>query len=385
MNKKFKIALFTLGGLIVIYLLSDFFLSKTTPLHEEAHTHTSFIPFPKDLLEKENIPLEQVAPVILTEKVRAPASIIIADDKIAQIFPKVTGTVLQVYKNIGEKISENEVLALIDSKELAEAKGSCLAATNKQLLTKSILTREKCLHDKKLTSTEDYQQAESNHTSALLDLDLSKQKLQGFGLSEKDVENKETPSNIYSLTSPINGTVVEKDIHKGEKISSEKLLFIIADLSLLWGKIHIFPQDRKYVSQGQEVILTDDHGNKAHTFVQFLSPTLNQDTATSLAIVTIDNTRNTWIPGTFAQAEFITKTTPVNMAVTNEAIQNIDGIDIVFIYEDEGFYTREIVKGRSSEAFTEILSGIETNEKYASKNTFLLKADLKKDEAEHMD
>ena len=75
----------------------------------------------------------------------------------------------------------------------------------------------------------------------------------------------------------------------------------------------------------------------------------------------------------------------MTLLVPKEAIQNVDGQDVIFISEKDGFAVRPITTGRSDDRQQEVLDGLTVGETYACKNTFLLKAELKKDEAEHMD
>jgi cobalt-zinc-cadmium efflux system membrane fusion protein len=176
-----------------------------------------------------------------------------------------------------------------------------------------------------------------------------------------------------------------RHITPGELVTNEHEVYTIADLSDVWAEIHVFSQDRQFVREGQTVTITADNGNSTRETVSYLSPIIDPDTRTSTALVTINNPTEMWLPGSFAQAEFITDEIEVPLLVQKEAIQNVDGVDVLFISAANGFEVRPITKGLSDENHCEILSGLELGEHYACKNTFLLKADLKKDEAEHMD
>ena len=59
------------------------------------------------------------------------------------------------------------------------------------------------------------------------------------------------------------------------------------------------------------------------------------------------------------------------------------GAGIVFVRTDEGFEKREVELGRSDDDGFEVVSGLKPGETIAVANTFLLKAELGKSEADH--
>jgi cobalt-zinc-cadmium efflux system membrane fusion protein len=61
----------------------------------------------------------------------------------------------------------------------------------------------------------------------------------------------------------------------------------------------------------------------------------------------------------------------------------IDGKKVVFVSEGGGFRARPVTTGREDSISAEVLSGLEFGETIATSNTFTLKAELGKSEAEH--
>ena len=64
-------------------------------------------------------------------------------------------------------------------------------------------------------------------------------------------------------------------------------------------------------------------------------------------------------------------------------MQNIEGQDVVFVRSDEGFDAMKVRTGTRSGGRTEILSGVTAGQVVATRNAFLLKAELGKGAAEH--
>ena len=71
------------------------------------------------------------------------------------------------------------------------------------------------------------------------------------------------------------------------------------------------------------------------------------------------------------------------MTVPADAVQAVEGRSVVFVAGAEGFRAVPVLAGRRAGGHVEILNGLSGNERIASSNAFLLKAELAKGEAEH--
>jgi cobalt-zinc-cadmium efflux system membrane fusion protein len=356
--------------------------------HDHDH-HDDFLQFSTDQINEYGVEVRQASGGTLRLKVRAPAEISLVTDGQAHILPKVSGIAVAAYKNLGEEVAAGELLATLESKEIAEAKSTYLTALKKEKLAAGIFNREAGLYEKKISSEEEYRNSENAKDEASIELELAKQKLITLGLNPAEIVRLSAQSpdslRLYELRSPIAGKVVSRHLVPGEYVTSDREVFVVADLSKVWAEVNVFPNDRQHVSQGQPVTITGNDGRTAQGTVSYLSPVIDAETRTSTALVELENGNGQWLPGAFVQAEFITEELPVALLVPKDSVQNIDGTDIVFVSADGGFDIKPVILGKSDDEYCEVLSGLEPGSGYACTNTFLLKADLKKDEAEHMD
>ena len=76
--------------------------------------------------------------------------------------------------------------------------------------------------------------------------------------------------------------------------------------------------------------------------------------------------------------------TGVGVAVPRAALQTIGGENIVFVRTADGFEKREIVLGKGDSTSVEAVFGLDAGEEIAVSNSFVLKAELGKSEAEHV-
>lgn len=350
---------------------------------EEPLDHERLIYLDQNLFEKKGIILHQVKKQILKQSMTIPGRVVINADAVIHFIPQAPGIVKAAKKNIGEMVKPSDVLAVIESRELAEARAAYRGALKTQAFSAENFEREKELFSLHLTSLQDYQTARSELIHHDLDLALATQKLLSMGLSQDELkENREPESlSLYLLRSPIEGTIIEKNIYPGEYVDATKEVYKIADLRKVWGEIALYPKDLIYLKRGDEVEIEDLQGNKGKAQVEFISPIVGEQDHLVKGILIINNFQEQWPPGSFLYVHLQKPATQEELMIPKTAIQTIEGHECVFTLCSEGFQPKRIQVGAESDQFVQILSGLTEDETIASGNTFILKADLLKDEA----
>lgn len=188
----------------------------------------------------------------------------------------------------------------------------------------------------------------------------------------------------YEIKSEIAGLVIQKDITIGEFVKSEDTVYTIADLSTVWVDLAVFRQDFGKLKVGQAVEIHPGAGEEAmQVRVDYISPFGTEGSQTMLARCVVPNPNGDMRPGLFVTAEISIDEADAPVAVKLAAIQNVEEKSVVFVEEGDSFEAKEVKLGAKNGQFVEILSGIEAGEKYAADNSFILKAELGKGEAEH--
>jgi cobalt-zinc-cadmium efflux system membrane fusion protein len=186
----------------------------------------------------------------------------------------------------------------------------------------------------------------------------------------------------YELKTLIDGTVLSKHLTIGEAVSTEKQLYLVADLSSVWVDLSVYQKDLAGIAVGQTVrIHSVQEGPDAEGKISYITPVVDQTTRTATARIVLPNKNHQWLPGMFVTGRAIDDR-PASVAVPQSAIQRLGENTIVFVQTAGGFAPRIVVIGRQDETFPEILSGLSANERVATQNSFLLKAELTKSEAE---
>ncbi len=323
----------------------------------------------------------------LAKEVNVPGKIVAAADRMAQIVPKVEGVVTEARKNLGDTVEKGEVLALIESREMAEAVADYLAAKRAEELTRTMYEREKGLWEKKITAEQDYLNAKNAHQEAKIRFDLTRQKLRALGHDNETLKTYDSVEaadklRFHEIRSPLAGRVIARELTLGEFVDSTHAAFTVADLSVVWVETAIAPGDLPFVKESQAVVISGS-GGKAEGKLIFISPAIDPETRSAKAIIELDNKDGNWRAGDFASAAIATAAQNAGVMVPKEAVQSIEGKNVVFVRNEEGFEKREVTLGREDSRHVEVVTGLKPGEPVATSGTFTLKAELGKSEAEH--
>jgi cobalt-zinc-cadmium efflux system membrane fusion protein len=190
---------------------------------------------------------------------------------------------------------------------------------------------------------------------------------------------------VYDLKAPISGTVIDRQISLGEYASEQKPSFVVADLSTIWVDLSIYRQDLNRVRTGDEVLIDPDDGSadiKGH--ISYVAPIGSSDTQTAIARIILANKDGRLRPGLFVTARLVLAKRNVPVAVRAGAIQTLENKTVVFVREGgDKIEARPVALGESDARFVEVRAGLSAGEPYVAENSFVVKAEMGKAEAEH--
>ena len=144
---------------------------------------------PQEEMGRSGIEVEAAGPGRLDISLILPAEIGVNWDRTAQIVPTLTGVVGEVRKNIGDTVSAGEVMAVIESRELAEAKAKYLAALSRMDLAKTNFTRFESLWRKEVVPEKQFLEMKNALEEAQIEVRSARQKLIAMGLPPEHVDS----------------------------------------------------------------------------------------------------------------------------------------------------------------------------------------------------
>lgn len=317
-----------------------------------------------------------------------PGEIELNADKVVHVVPRVSGVVTEVYKNLGDEVKHGEVIAVIDSRELAELKSEYLASIKRVELAQATFERVERLWKEKISSEKNYLASRLALSEARINLHEVIHKLLALGLSQNDLNNisdKEEASFLrYEIRVQFNGVVIEKHISIGESVKEDADIFILADLSTVWVGVTVYAKDFKIVKSGQKVTVRSKVlGLEVDGILTYIGPLVGEETRTARGVVVVQNQEGQWRPGLFVTVEIVQEEVLVSVAVPVDAIQTLDDKSVIFVQYGNQFEARPLELGRSDGQWVEVLHGLLPGEKYVAHNSFILKAELGKAGATH--
>lgn len=319
----------------------------------------------------------------LNQYIELPGEIVLNSDRMAHVVPRVAGIVREVRTTVGDRVEKGQLLAVLESRELADAKASYLAAIEREKLAEANFKREERLWGKKVTSEQEYLDARQSLAEARIARNSTEQQLHALGCNENDLRtlaaSEHTPFTHYQITAPFAGTVIEKHLTFGENVGAEADIFTIADLSTVWVNMNIYQKDLVSIRKGQTVAIEIGHGiPSVEGKIAWVGPRVDEGTRTATARIELPNPDGSLRPGLFVTARVAVGSSPAGIVAPKSALQTFEGKSVVFVRDEDGFEPKPVEIGRENGTTVEILSGLVSGQTYAAEGSFTLKAQLSK-------
>jgi membrane fusion protein, heavy metal efflux system len=204
----------------------------------------------------------------------------------------------------------------------------------------------------------------------------------GAGRVLARVESNES-MQVYSVTAPLSGVIVERRTSVGDVAGSEPI-FVIADPGRTTAVFPVFPRDMEKVRPEQKVLLSLLEGNRTHaSVIRDFQPAADPLTGALQARAALPNPDGFWRPGMTLRGVVTVDQRSVPLAVRSEAIQAFRDFDVVFAKVGQTYEVRMLELGRKGSEWTEVLGGIKPGQAYVTKGSYVIKADLEKSGASH--
>jgi len=331
------------------------------------------------------IELARVEPGDIAKRLTVPGTVVPDADRVAHVSVKLAGTVAELRKNIGDDVVKGEVLAVLESREVADAKSEYLAARLANELQQDLANRDKMLWDGRAIPEQQHIKSRNAAAQSAMRFDIARQKLMALGVEDREISEipraNESSLRQQNIRAPIAGRLVERKVELGTAVGRDNLeteLFVIVDLSKVWVELSVSSADLPLVREKQGVDITARAGQAGKAQIVFVSPLLDKETRAARVVAALENPDRTWRPGTFVTAAIGLAQKQAAVVAPAAAIQTFDGRKIVFVRTADGFEKRDVNLGERDGGFVEVLSGLSAGETIAATNTFSLKAELSK-------
>lgn len=307
-------------------------------------------------------------------------------NRYADITPRVAGFLREVRADLGKVVQQGEVIAVVDSAEVSTAKAQYITAKAAEGLARITYDRTKPLAREGVLARKGEVEtltALNQAKAALLD---ASQRLKNFGFDDARLERihkDEDTSSFLDVVSPLDGTVVVRHAVKGEPVQAVTPIFSVTDTSVMWLWIDVYESDIADVDVGQKVAFRVS-GNDDAAFagtVNWIGTEVNQQTRTTRVRAALANSKGKLRANQFGRAEIQVGDEHKAVVVPKAAVQRKDGVDVVFLPQEEGGVYRPqrvVTKPTDRGDVLEVAWGLEPGQRVVTRGAFLLKTEIMK-------
>lgn len=171
------------------------------------------------------------------------------EDKVARIFPMVSGIITGVNVQLGDHVNTGQRLGVIRSPEMAGYGNDLVSAKTNLLIAQKNMDAAEDMYKSGLMSQKDFITAQELYKQSKSQLNRSNEVLQ---INGGNTEGE------FVVRSPINGFVVEKQINNDMAIRADNTnnLFTISDLKNVWIIANVYESNISQVHLGDSVDVT---------------------------------------------------------------------------------------------------------------------------------
>lgn len=292
-----------------------------------------------------------------------------------EVGTQVSGIIDRIYVDYNSEVHKGQVIAELDKtnllSELASAQSNLSNAQSSLNYQSANYKRFKTLFDKGLVSANDYESAKLTYEQAV----------QQVKIQQQNVQKAQTNLGYATITSPIDGIVLSKEVEEGQTVASAMTtptLFIIAqDLTAMRVIADIDEADIGGVKEGQRVTFTvdafpDDVFEGEVTQVR-QEATTESNVVTYEVVISAPNDALKLKPGLTANVTIYTlekndvlavpsralRFTPNEALLTDEeTVEDVNAPNKVWTKEGNTFKAHKVEIGTTNGMLTEIISGV---------------------------
>jgi membrane fusion protein, heavy metal efflux system len=289
----------------------------------------------------------------------------------AAVLSPLGGRVLEIKAALGDHVRKGQVLAVIDSPDLAQANADDGRAADTLQLTKKNLDRQEEQLKLGTASARDLDQARSDHSQAAAEYARTQARLNVIGVPAVDGKR----SSQFSVRAPVDGCITTLTVARGNMINDPtQPIMTVADLSTVWVTALVPEKDVAAVAKDQdaEVQLDAYPGRTLRGKVLFISDVIEPDSRRDKLRIAFPNPDTALKPNMFATVTLSGSKQTRVILPTSALLMNNDRTT-VFVATAPWTFERRTVKPELDEGTTVALdSGVQAGEQVVVKGGILL-------------
>lgn len=284
----------------------------------------------------------------------------------AVVVARAAGNVTRVLRQLGDTVRAGEALALVDSPEAAAMAAERGVANARLDLARKSHAREAGLFAQGVTPRQDMEAAQA--ALAVAEAEARR------AASVAQAAHVAADGKSLAVVSPIGGKVTAQAAALGGFVAPQTELFRVAGDGPAQVEASVAAADIARVAAGDKATIVAAGGATVAATVRSVTPTVGGG-ARAATVVLTPSARGL-VVGEGVQARLHLRGAAAGLVVPEDAVQNVDGHDVLFVRTRDGFRARPVLVGARGGGVAQIVSGVNAGERVATRNAFLVKADM---------
>ena len=296
------------------------------------------------------------------------------ENRTVRLYPPFAGRVLQILVKTGEHVSRGQALAKLASPDFGQAQADARRAQSDFALAEKNLNRLRELHAAGVSSRKDLATAEADFARADAELARAMSKIKLYGASNDSVDQN------FSLASPIDGVIVERNINPGQELrtdlqlSNMPAMFVITDPARLWVQLDAAESQLASLRPGKKVQLRS-MAWPDQTFaatLENISDFIDPASRTVKVRGSVENRERKLKGEMFVTAE-LQESPGADLQISEKALLLVGDSYYVFVEEKPGRYSRQEVKVDAvRDGIVSVASGVKLGQKVVIEGNLFL-------------
>lgn len=327
-------------------------------------------------IKSSGLELLKVEPMMFENALELKGELKFPDNFESFITPKASGTLVKTYSTIGDKVSQGDLLATVQSQDLIRLNAERSIAMDTLQFSRKKMEQERTLFQKRVSPEIDYINAQREFEDAQIRANELNSLIRSYGGSG---------NGTIEVRAAMSGTILQVLGAVGSNVTPASPLFKIANTSQLLAVVNVPADKLNEINPDNKVTVkpqTQTGTEEALGRIKYISDVIDPKTRTAQVFIEISN-QFKWRSGQLITAQIFEKQTMKQMVVREDALQTFRDWDVVFIRVGNDFEARPLELGDKFNGYVEVKSGLKAGQVYAAGNSYLLKAELGKSGATH--
>ena len=302
-------------------------------------------------------------------------------DRSARLAARVPGRIIEVRAKEGDRVKAGQVIAILESPELARARATLASASAKAKAARLNADRLKSLEAKSLASGQEATAAEAEASALDAEVAAARQTLAAFGQGAAEAQGA---SARIGIRTPLAGFVLSRDAVQGQTVDAEHVLAVVGDLEHAYFLGRLFEKDlaRVKVGASAEVRLNAYPAEVFEGKIETIGRQLDPAARTVTARILVNNHGDLVKVGLFGTARVVvgpSEAPAKRVVVPLAAVMRVANKDVVFVHQPDGdFEMHPVTVGRTAGGRAEILGGLRAGEQVVVEGAFTIKSAILK-------